>query len=122
MGKLVKGGLLAVSLASGLFAQLTSLTGTVSDPTGAVVPNAVVTIVNRQTGQQRSTTSDEAGRYTMAQVTPGRYALTAKSPGFTDVSVNDIELQVNQPATLPITFEKVGSTSTTVEVLAAATQ
>src|SRR6266436_7527612 len=122
MGKLFSGVILSLCLASGLFAQLTSINGTVTDLTGAVVPNVVVTIVNTKTSVQRTATSDAQGRYTMAQVTPGTYQLTAKAPGFVDVVLNDVQLQVNQPATVAVIFAKVGSTTTTVEVLSAATQ
>jgi hypothetical protein len=113
---------LSILLATALFGQTTSLTGTVSDPSGAVVPSATIAIVNSQTGAERQTTSDNQGRYTMQQLTPGTYKLTAKAPGFADVVINNVELLVNQPATLPILFEKVGTTSTTVTVEATATQ
>jgi len=115
-------GALALSflLAAGLLGQVTSLTGTVTDPSGAVIPNAAITIVNTQTGAQRSTTSDNQGRYTLDQLTPGSYKLTAKATGFTDVEISSIELLVNQPATVPISFAKVGTTSTVVSVEAAA--
>jgi hypothetical protein len=113
---------LLVCLAGGLFGQTSSLNGTVSDPTGAVIPNAAITIVNSQTGFQRSATSDEQGRYNIAQVAPGTYKLTAKVAGFTDVNIAALELAVNQPATVPIVFEKLGSTSTTIAVDASAVQ
>ncbi len=113
---------LALFVVTGIFAQQTSLNGVVTDPTGAVIPNASITIVNIATSAQRDTTSDSQGRYSFVQVTPSTYRLTAKASGFADVVVNNLELLVNQPATLPITFEKVGTTSTTVTVEAAAQQ
>ena len=122
MHKLLGAVSLFLFFAAGLFAQQTSLTGTVTDPTGAVIPNATITIVNDATGAQREATSDSQGRYTIAQVVPGTYRLTAKATGFADVVINKLELQVNQPATVPITFEKIGATTTTVSVEAAATQ
>jgi len=108
--------------ATGLFAQTTSITGTVSDPSGAVIPSASISIVNIETGAQRETTADAQGRYTIQQVVPGTYKLTAKAPGFADVVIERVELLVSQPATVPITFEKLGSTTTTVQVEAAAAQ
>jgi len=105
-----------------LFGQTTSLTGTVADPSGAVIPGATISIVNIETGAARDAVSDTQGRYTMPQLTPGTYTLTAKSSGFADVVIARVELLVNQPATVPITFEKVGSTKTTIEVADAATQ
>ena len=107
---------------TGLFAQTTSLTGTVSDPSGAVIPNATITIVDLATGTQRTVDADNQGRYTMQLVPPGTYKLTAKAPGFTDVVIEKVELLVSQPATVPITFAKLGTTTTTVQVEAAAAQ
>src|SRR5581483_2585136 len=104
------------------FAQTTSLTGTVSDPSGAVIPGATISIKSAQTGAERDATSDNQGRYTFALVTPGTYKLTAKAAGFADVVIEKVELLVSQPATVPVIFEKVGSTTTTVQVEAAATQ
>jgi hypothetical protein len=117
-------GLLTISfiLAASIFGQTTSLNGTVTDPTGAAIPNAAITIANVQTGNQRTTTSDGQGRYTMPQLTPGTYKLTAKVAGFTDVVINEVELLVNEPATVPLVFQKLGATSTTITVEAAATQ
>jgi len=114
--------ILCLFAVTGLLAQSTSLTGTVSDPTGAVIPGATVTIVDNATGAQREATADAQGRYTMQQLTPGNYKLTAKASGFTDVVIENVELLVNQPATIPITFTKVGATTTSVQVEAAAVQ
>jgi Carboxypeptidase regulatory-like domain len=115
---------LGVSLlvSTALFGQTTSLTGTVTDPTGAVVPSATISIANVQTGAQRDVTSDNQGRYTIPQLTPGTYKLSARASGFSDVVINNLELLVNQPATVPITFEKVGTTTTTVTVEATGVQ
>jgi len=105
-----------------LFGQTTSLTGTVMDPSGAVIPGATVSVVNSETGAQRDASADAQGRYTIPQLQPGTYKLTARAGGFSDVVIDRVELLVNQPATLSITFEKVGATKTTVEVADAATQ
>ncbi|HYW45756.1 MAG TPA: carboxypeptidase regulatory-like domain-containing protein [Bryobacteraceae bacterium] len=105
-----------------LFGQTASLTGTVTDPQGAVIPGANISIVNAQTGAARDAVADAQGRYTMPQLTPGTYKLSAKATGFADVVIDNVELLVNQPATVPIVFEKVGATKVTVEVSAAATQ
>src|SRR5271157_4099518 len=105
-----------------LFGQTTSLTGTAADPTGAVIPGATISIVNAQTGAARDAVSDTQGRYTMLQLTPGTYTLTAKASGFADLVIAGVELLVNQPATRAITFEKVGTTKTTIEVAATTAQ
>lgn len=99
-----------------------SLSGVVSDPTGAVIPAASLTLTNVATGGEQSTTADAAGRYNYPSVAPGKYRLTAKHPGFNDVIVNNIELLVSTATTVNVTFEKVGSTTTTVAVEASAVQ
>jgi hypothetical protein len=63
---------LGVGLTAGLFGQTASLAGTVSDPSGAVIPSAVVTVVNTETGLQREDKSDSQGRYTMEPCRPAR--------------------------------------------------
>ena len=105
-----------------LFAQQTAINGTVMDPSGAVIPKAIVLVTNTQTGQQRSDVSDSQGRYSIPQLPPGTYKLTANASGFSEVTIQRVELLVNTPATVSISFEKVGSTSTTVSVEAASAQ
>ncbi len=114
--------LLMAAVASGVFAQTSSITGNITDPTGSVIPGASITITNSDTGAERLTTGDAQGRYTIQQVPPGFYNVTAKAPGFADAVVNRVELLVNQPATLDLKFTKVGSTLQTVEVAASAVQ
>jgi len=101
---------------------LTSLSGVVTDPSGAVVPGAKLTLVNVDTDAQRDDVSDPQGRYSFPQVQPGRYKLKATASGFNDVVVNDIRLLVNSPASVPIVFEKIGTVATTVSVTGEAIQ
>ena len=68
MKKLVGICALSAFAAAALFAQTASLSGTVSDPTGAVIPKATVTVTNTQTGAKRSDVSDAQGRYTISQL------------------------------------------------------
>jgi hypothetical protein len=93
----------------------TSLNGTVSDSTGAVIPNASITLVNNDTTARRETRSDDEGRYSFQQVQPGHYRLEAKAAGFSGTVVNDVRLLVSTPATVPIVLE-VGPVASTVEV------
>ncbi|HXA51751.1 MAG TPA: carboxypeptidase regulatory-like domain-containing protein [Candidatus Acidoferrum sp.] len=120
MKKLLAIGALSMFTVASLLAQTSSISGTVADPTGAVIPKATVSVLNTQTGAKRSDVSDGQGRYTLSQMTPGIYSLTAQASGFNDVKVERIELLVNTPATINVTFERVGSTSTSVMVEAAA--
>jgi hypothetical protein len=113
---------LCIAFGAGLFGQTASLGGTVSDPTGAVIPKAVVNVTNTQTGAKRSDTSDSQGRYTIPQLPPGTYSLMAQVTGFNDVTILRIELLVSTPTTVNVTFDKVGSTATSVVVEGAAAQ
>jgi hypothetical protein len=101
-------------------AQTTALTGVVSDPSGSVIAGATLEIEGA-TGVKRSTTTTTAGTYNFAQLPPGSYKLTVKTQGFTTKVFNDVQLLVNQPATLNVTLE-VGAVTETVSVEASATQ
>ena len=89
--------------------SLASVSGTVTDPTGAVIPGANIQIENVNTGASRETVSDSAGLYTFPQMQPGTYKITAKAQGFQNVTISDVRLLVNSPATINIQFEKVGA-------------
>lgn len=102
--------------------QFTQLSGTISDPTGAVIPNADVVLTNTATGAVRSAKTDSQGFYRLVQVQPGMYKLAAKATGFNDVIVGGLALEVGKPSTQNITFEKVGATSTTIAVSAEGAQ
>jgi hypothetical protein len=101
---------------------LTSLSGTVTDPSGGFVPGASLTLFDADTGAKREATSDSSGRYSIAQVTPGTYRLTATAAGFNEVVLSGVQLLVSTPATVNVVFEKVGSQAMTVEVQAGAEQ
>jgi hypothetical protein len=112
--------LLVILLTPYLFGQnLTSLTGVITDPSGAVVPGATITMVNTQTGAQRETESNATGVYSFPQIAPGTWQLTAKKAGFASTEIKEIRLQVNSPATINVKFEKVGGVTDTVTVTAA---
>jgi len=99
---------LVLSLAA--IAQLPSstLNGTVTDPQGAVVGNAKVTITNQATGVSREATVDASGFYTFANVAPGLYTLKVESPSFAAVEVKDIRLEVGQAVTQDIKLALAG--------------
>lgn len=78
----------------------TSLRGTVTDPTGAVIPEATVTIKSFENGSYRKILTDVNGEYSFLQVTPGDYNLVAEKPGFATITNAHIKLLVNTPATL----------------------
>jgi hypothetical protein len=96
-----------------------SLRGTISDPQGAVIPEAVVTLSNTSTGWSRQIITNGSGDYQFLQVAPGEYKLTAAKPGFSTITREQIKLQVNVPATLDLPME-VGTTGELVNVSAEA--
>jgi len=122
VSKLLVLGTVLLFVAAAAFGQTTAVSGVVMDPSGAVIPNAVVSITNTQTGLTRMDKSDAQGRYTIPQVPPGTYNVKAIASGFTDVLIADLTLLVNTPATLNVKFEKVGSAATSVQVEASAVQ
>jgi len=103
-----------------IYAQATSsLHGTVTDPTGAVIPTAIVTLNNSATGLSRQVVTDNSGAYQFLQVPPGEYTLTAAKPGFAKATREHVPLQVNVPATLDLQLD-VGTTGEQVNVSAEA--
>ncbi len=99
-----------------------TLNGLVTDPTGSAIPGATLTLVSTDTNAQRDTTSDSSGRYSFPALNPGNYRMKVTKAGFSDVSMQGIRLLVNTASTVNISFEKVGSVATTIEVSAEGTQ
>jgi hypothetical protein len=93
-----------------------SLTGTVTDTSGAVVPGVAVTATNDATGVPTMSTTDPSGVYTLPSLAPGTYNLTFQKEGFTTTVVKGVVLQVDQQAILDAGL-KVGSVSQQVEVV-----
>jgi hypothetical protein len=108
-------------LGSFAYAQQTDATvsGTVTDPSGAHVVNAVVVALNAATGIRIPAQTNEAGVYTMPALQPGNYTITAEHTGFRKAVANNVELQVGTVLTLNLTLE-LGATTESVEVRAAA--
>jgi Carboxypeptidase regulatory-like domain len=92
--------LVSICTATG-FAQsaTTSLRGTVTDPSGAVVPGATVTLVDNASGQKLIATTKANGEYQLVQIAPAKYEITVTANGFGG-SAKSAELLVNQPATI----------------------
>ena len=100
----VAGFLIGASCSTAFGQAFTSLSGTVSDASGAVAPNVTVLIEDTSRGISRTAVSDETGRYSFSQILPGKYRLTTKAVGFADVIVENLELQVNSPATVTFRY------------------
>src|SRR5215813_1327591 len=77
-------GALAAGLAPALFAQATegSILGTVTDPSGSVVPGARIQLTGVETGLVRKTVSNSTGEYVVANLPPGSYKVVAEMGGF----------------------------------------
>jgi len=116
MVMLLSGVLIRSAVAQSLVSG--DVTGIVSDPSGAVVPNATVTIKNNGTGQTQSATSNAAGVYRFSLLSPGSYTVTGSAQGFQNKS-QVVTVAVGQAATLNLQLP-VGSSSQTVEVTAEA--
>jgi len=109
-----------LSTASLVFSQIatTSLSGTVKDPSGAVVPGAAVTITAASTGRSQATTANASGVYNFTQISPDRYTIKVTAQGFGD-QTKSAELLVNQPAAIDFALT-VQSSTETVDVSASA--
>src|SRR5579872_5889521 len=96
-----------------------TVVGQVSDPSGAAVANADVKLTEPSTNSSLDTKTNEVGRYTFANVSPGTYDVVVTATGFTQSRLAAQKVDVGESLTLNITLQ-VGATSTVVEVQAAA--
>ncbi|MET0647287.1 MAG: TonB-dependent receptor [Pyrinomonadaceae bacterium] len=112
--------LLSVCLAPVASAQVNnaSVTGLVTDTTGAVVPNASVTLRNKATNVETTATTDSSGYYTFASVPVGAYGVTVERQGFKRVVLEEVKLEVGQKARVDAALE-VGAVTETVTVTSA---
>jgi hypothetical protein len=93
------------------------LSGTVTDPSGARLAGARVTVTNAATGQSRAVATSEAGVYTAPFLPPGAYDIAAESIGFKAAVRRGVEVQIDVRVRADLTLE-VGTVSETVEVTA----
>jgi hypothetical protein len=99
-----------------IWAQATgAIAGTVTDPSGAVIPNAKVTATRTDTGISQSTVTGGAGTYTIPNLVVGTYSVTAEGGGFKTGTVSGITLDVSQQRQVDFKLTVVGIAST-VEV------
>ncbi len=121
MTKLLVFGLLLCVVAIPLGAQTTtgSIVGTVTDPSGAVIGGASVTITNMGTGIAVKTTTDSGGNYVVTPLQVGRYSVTVEAAGFKKSIRSDVTVNVQDRVRVDAALE-VGAVTDTVEVQAAA--
>lgn len=118
MGSLIRfylAALMLLALGSACWAQQASITGSVHDATGAVIPNATVTITSDQQGFSREVTSNANGDYLVPGLPAGTYNITVKAPGFQQFVVKGLILRVSDKARADASLT-VGQSSTEVTV------
>src|SRR5262245_31729747 len=112
--------LLVLVMVPNAFGQATTtLSGTVQDASGALIPGVEVTAVNDGTGVGTMAISNDSGIYTFAAMPPGTYTVRASLPGFQTRSFTGVALSANQTNRLNFVLEIAG-TATAVEVQVAA--
>jgi hypothetical protein len=113
--------LVALCIPGKLTAQLDrgEVTGTVEDPSGAVVQNATVVLINDDTSAKITSKSTATGTYVFDDIIPGKYSIQAEAPGFQRYLVHNVLVHVQQVATVDVKFA-TGNVQQTVTVTAAA--
>ncbi len=96
-----------------------AITGRVTDPQGAVIPNATVVVTNTDTNVTTRSVTNETGYFEISLLNPGPYSVAAEAPGFKRYSQTGIVLQVAGRVSLDIQLQ-VGQIAETVEVVAQA--
>src|SRR4051812_44921198 len=114
---LVFAGTMATTLAPVAFAQSNisgDITGTVTDASGAALPNAQVTVTSIEKGQAKAVITDKVGDFRVPLLPPGNYEIKVSANGFQPARV---QVKVSAGTTTPVSIAvAVGSASTTVEV------
>lgn len=111
-----------VSLSSAAFGQAGTgtISGTVSDPAGAVVANAAVEVRNTETNAPYPTVTTETGAYTVLRLPPGPYTITVSAPGFKKLVRSGLTVDASQTLPLDLSLE-VGASTESVTVSAEGT-
>src|SRR5436853_1476519 len=110
-------GRLVVFSAACAMAQSNSavILGTVNDSSGPAIVGAKVPVLNHGTNISTTVSTKSDGHYTVTNIEPGSYRVTATSPGFTERSIRDITVFINQTVRVDVNLE-VGAVSTRTEV------
>lgn len=99
----------AILFAQGYFG---TVSGSLTDPSGAMVQNAKVTLTDQQKGYVFTTTSDNTGRYLFRAISPGIYSVTAEMAGFEKTVLTNIKVDVNDNATANLRLSMVAAKET----------
>src|SRR5215469_15072301 len=111
---------IALFLASTTFAHAqfrASIQGTVTDPTGAVIPGATITLKDTEHGTEQTATSNASGVYNFGALPPDHFTLTATATGFKQKVIDNLTIIPEQANAVNVQLE-LGDTSTTVNVSA----
>lgn len=113
--------LLAFTIVAAAWAQTYTgvVNGLVQDPSGAPVAGATIKLTNTATGEARTVTSAEDGRYAFSQLNPSTYSIQIQKPGFRDYLGSDITLNASQTREVNVNLE-VGQAQETIQVTAGA--
>ena len=112
----VVAGILVLGASTGLRGQaLSSITGTVIDASGAVVPGAKITVTNNATQVVSRSVTSTSGTYTVTDLIPGTYTVQAENPGFQTSVHNGVLVEVGRPSTVDVTLQ-TGNVSQSIEV------
>ena len=107
--------LFSVALPANAQQVTASITGQVTDPTGAAMAGAKITATDTQRGSQYTAETNSDGRYTIPNLLVGTYDVKVENKGFQTATASNVTLQLNQVAKLDFALQ-VGNVSTTVEV------
>ena len=88
-----------------------TIEGTVTDPSGAALPNAKVTILNRITNYQQTATTDSKGAFRLTNIPPNPYHVEVSAPNFA-TSAQDVDVRSTVPVSLKISLMVAGAQQT----------
>jgi len=112
---LLAGTLCLAGATATLGASVGTVTGTIKDATGAIIPGVKLTLTSTTTNTTTNATTNREGEYQFIQLSPTTYSLTAETAGFKRVSVPSVLVQVDQNTRVDLTLE-VGSTGESVTI------
>jgi hypothetical protein len=116
-------GLLLFGLSLSAFAQTATIVGTVTDPSGSVVPHATITATSVETSQSRTITTGDDGQFVLPDLQIGHYTIRAEAAGFKIAEQKDVALSVGDRARINFPMELGGNKETvTVEATAVRVQ
>src|SRR5512146_2978458 len=121
--KILGCAVLCILFAGCLFAQNNTGTiqGSVTDPSGAVLSGAAITVRNMDTGSTATSRTTNAGVYSVPNLVPGRYSVTVEAPGMRRYSQSGITIRTSTTTTVDVTTQ-LGEVSKALEVSADAVQ